>query len=81
MAELVVAGGGVIGLTCAWRAAQAGWRVSLYDPSPRSGSSWVAGGMLAPVTEAWPGEEDLLALGLRSVRRAVTGPPSPAGWG
>lgn len=65
--ELVVAGGGVIGLTCAWRAAQAGWTVSLFDPAPESGSSWVAGGMLAPVTEAWPGEEQLLELGLRSV--------------
>ncbi|SDE76266.1 glycine oxidase ThiO [Pseudonocardia oroxyli] len=65
--ELVVAGGGVIGLTCAWRAAQAGWAVGLFDPDPESGSSWVAGGMLAPVTEAWPGEEELLELGLRSV--------------
>ncbi|MCF7552796.1 glycine oxidase ThiO [Pseudonocardia sp. WMMC193] len=65
--ELVVAGGGVIGLTCAWRAAQAGWTVGLFDPDPESGSSWVAGGMLAPVTEAWPGEEELLELGLRSV--------------
>lgn len=65
--ELVVAGGGVIGLTCAWRAAQAGWAVTLFDPDVEAGSSWVAGGMLAPVTEAWPGEEELLALGLESV--------------
>jgi glycine oxidase len=65
--ELVVAGGGVIGLTCAWRAAQAGWAVTLFDPDGRAGSSWVAGGMLAPVTEAWPGEEALLDLGLESV--------------
>jgi glycine oxidase len=65
--ELAVAGGGVIGLTCAWRAAQAGWAVTLYEPDVRAGSSWVAGGMLAPVTEAWPGEEALLELGLESV--------------
>jgi glycine oxidase len=65
--ELVVVGGGVIGLTCAWRAAQAGWAVTLFDPDGRAGSSWVAGGMLAPVTEAWPGEEALLDLGLESV--------------
>jgi glycine oxidase len=69
MGELAVAGGGVIGLTCAWRAAQAGWSVTLYEPAPRSGASWVAGGMLAPVTEAWPGEETLLELGLQSVAR------------
>ncbi|WP_037048668.1 glycine oxidase ThiO [Pseudonocardia halophobica] len=65
--DLVVVGGGVIGLSCAWRAAQAGWRVTLRDPAPASGSSWVAGGMLAPVTEAWPGEEGLLELGLESL--------------
>jgi glycine oxidase len=65
--DLVVVGGGVIGLSCAWRAAQAGLRVTLRDPAPGTGSSWVAGGMLAPVTEAWPGEEGLLALGLESL--------------
>ncbi|MFR9801500.1 glycine oxidase ThiO [Pseudonocardia sp. RS010] len=65
--DLVVVGGGVIGLSCAWRAAQAGRRVALRDPAPASGSSWVAGGMLAPVTEAWPGEEGLLELGLESL--------------
>ncbi|MCE3550587.1 glycine oxidase ThiO [Pseudonocardia sp. RS11V-5] len=65
--DLVVVGGGVIGLSCAWRAAQAGRHVTLRDPAPASGSSWVAGGMLAPVTEAWPGEEGLLELGLESL--------------
>lgn len=69
MDELLVLGAGVIGLSCAWRAAQAGARVTLLDPTPGSGSSWVAGGMLAPVTEAWPGEEELLALGVASVDR------------
>ncbi len=67
--RLVVLGGGVIGLSCAWRAAQDGHAVTLLDPAPGSGASWVAGGMLAPVTEAWPGEEDLLALGVESVHR------------
>ncbi|MDQ2709589.1 MAG: FAD-dependent oxidoreductase, partial [Actinomycetota bacterium] len=68
-AELAVVGAGVIGLSCAWRAAQAGWRVTVVDPAPASGASWVAGGMLAPVTEAWPGEEPLLELGLSSLDR------------
>ena len=67
--RLAIVGAGVIGLTCAWRAAEAGWTVELVDPAPGSGSSWVAGGMLAPVTEAWPGEEDLLELGAESLRR------------
>ncbi|WP_433276500.1 glycine oxidase ThiO [Pseudonocardia xinjiangensis] len=67
--RLTVIGAGVIGLSCAWRAAAAGLQVTLLDPAPASGASWVAGGMLAPVTEAWPGEEALLELGVESVRR------------
>ena len=67
--ELLVLGAGVIGLSCAWRAAQQGRRVTVLDPAPSSGASWVAGGMLAPVTEAWPGEEELLALGVEAVAR------------
>ena len=67
--ELLVLGAGVIGLSCAWRAAQDGRRVVVLDPAPASGASWVAGGMLAPVTEAWPGEEALLALGVEAVDR------------
>ncbi|WP_046319686.1 glycine oxidase ThiO [Mycobacterium sp. UM_Kg1] len=34
-----------------------------YQP----GASWVAGGMLAPHSEGWPGEEQQLRLGLRSL--------------
>jgi len=67
--RLAIVGAGVIGLSCAWRAAEAGWSVELIDPAPGSGSSWVAGGMLAPVTEAWPGEEELLELGAESLSR------------
>jgi glycine oxidase len=67
--RLVVVGAGVIGLTVAWRAAASGWSVDLVDPAPCGGSSWVAGGMLAPVTEAWPGEEELLELGAESLAR------------
>nr|MBC9863392.1 Glycine oxidase ThiO [Mycobacterium pseudoshottsii] len=32
------------------------------------GASWAAGGMLAPHSEGWPGEERLLRLGLESLR-------------
>ncbi len=70
MTNLAVVGGGVIGLSTAWRAACTGRSVTLYDPEPaRGGASWLAGGMLAPVTEAWPGEEDVLRLGEESLRR------------
>ena len=64
-----VVGGGVIGLSIAWRAAHAGWSVRLYDPAIGSGASWVAGGMLAPLSEGWPGEESVLELGSASLDR------------
>ena len=63
---LSVVGAGVVGLSVAWSAARAGWRVTLHDPAPARGASWVAGGMLAPLTEGWPGEESALALGAES---------------
>ncbi|CDO86727.1 glycine oxidase [Mycobacterium triplex] len=64
---LAVIGGGVIGLSVARRAAQAGWTVRLHRTGAH-GASWVAGGMLAPHSEGWPGEERLLRLGLESLR-------------
>jgi glycine oxidase len=67
--KVAVIGGGVIGLSVAWRAALAGHPVTVVDPRPGYGASWVAGGMLAPVTEAWPGEEESLRLGEESLRR------------
>lgn len=66
---VIVIGGGVIGLSCAWRLTRAGVPVVLADAAPATGASWVAGGMLAPVTEAWPGEERLLELGCASLAR------------
>jgi glycine oxidase len=62
-------GGGVVGLSVSWQAAAAGYRVRLIDPAPASGASHVAGGMLAPLAEAWPGEEELLELGSKSLER------------
>jgi glycine oxidase len=67
--RVTVVGAGVIGASIALRAARSGAQVTVVDPEPRSGSSWVAGGMLAPVTEAWPGEESLLELGRAGLDR------------
>ncbi|MCA1838999.1 MAG: glycine oxidase ThiO [Actinomycetota bacterium] len=66
--DVVVAGAGVVGLAVAWRAAEAGLSVLVADPatSIAAGASGVAAGMLAPVTEATFGEEDLLKLNLRA---------------
>jgi glycine oxidase len=66
-AKITVVGGGVIGLSVAWRLASSGRQVTVLDPAPTTGASWVAGGMLAPVSEAWPGEEQLLDLGSASL--------------
>jgi len=61
--DAVVVGGGLIGLACAWRAAQRGLSVIVVERGePGSGASGVAAGMLAPVTEAEFGEEPLLRL-------------------
>ena len=67
--DVVVVGAGVIGLSVAWRAAQAGMSVVTADPEPGRGASWAAAGMLAPVTELHYGEEGLLALNLAAARR------------
>ncbi|MDQ4049828.1 MAG: glycine oxidase ThiO [Actinomycetota bacterium] len=65
--DLVVVGAGLIGLSCAWRAAQAGMSVLVLErEEPGAGASGVAAGMLAPVTEAGFGEEALLELNLRA---------------
>jgi glycine oxidase len=63
--DLVVVGAGIIGLACAWRAAQAGLSVLVLDRGETGGAaSGVAAGMLAPVTEADFGEDELLRLNI-----------------
>jgi glycine oxidase len=68
-ADLVIAGGGVIGTAIAWRAAAAGLDVVLVDPEAGDAASLVAAGMLAPASEALFGEGALLRLNLLAVRR------------
>jgi glycine oxidase len=63
--DVAVAGGGPIGLACAWAAARRGLRTAVLDAGD-PGAWQVAAGMLAPVTEAEPGDEPLLELSLRS---------------
>ena len=67
MPDVVVVGGGLIGLATAWRLAVDGVRVTICDPTPGEQTSNVAAGMLAPVTEVEFGEDELLALNLASV--------------
>ncbi|MFJ6567029.1 glycine oxidase ThiO [Streptomyces sp. NPDC091292] len=67
--DVLVVGGGIIGLVSAWRAAQRGLRTAVVDPEPGGGAAQVAAGMLAAVTELHYGEETLLGLNLASARR------------
>lgn len=68
--DVAVVGAGVIGLSCSWRAAEAGLSVVVLDrAAPGAGASGVAAGMLAPVTEASYGEGELLRLNLEAARR------------
>lgn len=65
---VVVVGGGIVGTTVAWRLAAAGDDVTVVDPGARDGAWHVAAGMVAPVLEAAPGDEDLLRLSIASAR-------------
>ncbi|HTU79638.1 MAG TPA: glycine oxidase ThiO [Solirubrobacteraceae bacterium] len=68
--DVLVVGGGVIGLAVAWRARLAGMSVTVLERGViGSGTSHVAAGMLAPVAEVefGAGGRRVLELGLRSV--------------
>jgi glycine oxidase len=68
-ADVLVVGGGIIGLAVAWRARRSGMSVTLLERDEiAAGTSRVAAGMLAPVTEIEFGDSGriVLELGLRS---------------
>lgn len=67
--RVIVVGAGIIGRSVAWRLAQRGAAVTVVDPDPSRSAARVAAGMLAPVTEAHFGEDDLLQLNLESAGR------------
>ncbi|MFF1302826.1 glycine oxidase ThiO [Streptomyces sp. NPDC058307] len=67
--DVLVVGGGIIGLVTAWRAAQRGLSTAVVDPEPGGGAAQVAAGMLAAVTELHYGEQTLLGLNLASAHR------------
>jgi len=68
-ADVLIIGGGVIGLAIGWRAAQQGLRVVIADPDPGLGATHAAAGMLTPIAEAAYAERELFALGQESLRR------------
>ncbi|NNF57680.1 MAG: glycine oxidase ThiO [Rhodothermaceae bacterium] len=72
-AEVVVVGGGIVGLAVAWRLAQRGHTVDVFEQGELGrGASWAAAGMLAPTAELGFEELDLYRLGRESLRRWPT---------
>jgi len=69
MTSVVIIGGGVIGLSLGWRAAQRGLAVTVADATPGQGASFASAGMLAPAAEAAYAEQLLYRLGTESLRR------------
>jgi glycine oxidase len=67
--DVAIIGAGPIGLAIAWRVAQRGLSVAVYDPAPGSGAAYAAAGMLAPVGESTFGEEALSGLLVDSAAR------------
>jgi glycine oxidase len=67
--DVVIIGGGVIGLSVAWRSAQRGLRVVVADPEPGQGATHAAAGMLTPIAEAAYAEREIFQLGSESLRR------------
>src|SRR5215216_1298274 len=62
--DVVIVGAGVIGLGIAWRLAQRGAAVTVFDQAAAgAGATHAAAGMLAACAEAEPDEEALVALG------------------
>src|SRR5690349_16183626 len=65
--DVAIVGAGAIGLGIAWRLAQDGAAVAVFDRGAAGhGATHAAAGMLAACSEAEPGEEALVALGRRA---------------
>jgi glycine oxidase len=68
--DIAIVGGGLIGLSIAWRLARAGRSVTVLERETiGAGASLAATGMLAPAAEHEPGSDPLLPLALDSLRR------------
>ena len=65
-----IAGAGLVGRSLAWKLALAGWRVTLFDASPRDAqdsAAMTAAAMLSPLAELAVSDAEVFALGQRSM--------------
>ncbi|RSM68982.1 glycine oxidase ThiO [Actinoplanes sp. ATCC 53533] len=67
--EVMVVGGGIIGLSIAWRCRQRGLTVTVHDRGGDDGAWYAAAGMLAPAGEAGFGQRALTGLMVDSAAR------------
>ncbi|MCU6710416.1 glycine oxidase ThiO [Paenibacillus sp. J5C_2022] len=68
-ASVIVLGGGIIGLSCAFEAARRRYKVTLLEPYvPGGQASGAAAGMLAPYSENTEQPDDFFRLCVRSLR-------------
>lgn len=66
--NIVIIGGGVIGLGIGWQLAKSGVKVTIFDRGEAGrAASWAAAGMLAPYAEVHTEEPELLQLGIESL--------------
>lgn len=68
--DIGIVGGGLLGRCLAWRAAKTGARVALYEAGGRQGdgsAAWVAGGMIAPISETVDAAGQIEAMGRHSL--------------
>ncbi len=66
--DVIVVGGGIVGLATAWQLHRDGAEAVVLDPAPGTGASHAAAGMLAPIHEAYWGESHILRLNLAASR-------------
>ncbi|MCW8126513.1 glycine oxidase ThiO [Microbulbifer halophilus] len=69
-ASIAIAGGGLMGRLLAWRLAQAGLEVSLFeagDLTAPGGACWTAAGMISPLSELVHSQRAIFDLGMESL--------------